>query len=555
MKMKSIIYSVAAASIAMMGFDAMACTNLLAGKNATIDGSVLISYAADSHTLYGDLQYLPAADHKPGDMREIREWDTGKHLGYIPEVAHTYAVVGNINEHQVTVAESTFGGRHELADTTKDAIIDYGSLIYLALQRSRTAREAIKVMTDLVAKYGYCSEGESFSIGDPNELWVMEMIGKGGKEKGAVWVAIRIPDDCISAHANQSRIYRIPLKDKQNCMYSKDVISFARKMGYFSGKDEDFEFSRAYSPADFGTLRGCDARAWSYFNRFKSGMDAYLPFINGKKGAEVMPLYVKPDRKLSCRDVQNMMRDHFEGTPFDMTKDPGAKNYFDVPYRYRPMDFTVNGVKYSHERAIATQQTGWVFVSQMRANLPDPVGGCLWFGVDDANTAVYVPMYCSINSVPNCFSPDNGDMYNFSWTSAFWVHNWVANMAYNRYNPMIGDIRKVQGDLENQFEKEVATIDELAVAMYNVNEEAAREMLTTYSCSAAEYSTTAWKELGEFLMVKFLDGNVKSQNPDGSFVTNEYGLPDKIQFPGYSQEYYEWIVSKTGNRLLLKEVK
>lgn len=288
MKVKSIIYSVAAASIAMMGIDAMACTNLLAGKNATIDGSVLISYAADSHTLYGDLQYLPAADHKPGDMREIREWDTGKHLGYIPEVAHTYAVVGNINEHQVTVAESTFGGRHELADTTKDAIIDYGSLIYLALQRSRTAREAIKVMTDLVAKYGYCSEGESFSIGDPNELWVMEMIGKGGKEKGAVWVAIRIPDDCISAHANQSRIYRIPLKDKQNCMYSKDVISFARKMGYFSGKDEDFEFSRAYSPADFGTLRGCDARAWSYFNRFKSGMDAYLPFINGKKGAEVM---------------------------------------------------------------------------------------------------------------------------------------------------------------------------------------------------------------------------------------------------------------------------
>ena len=449
MKMKSIIYSVAAASIAMMGFDAMACTNLLAGKNATIDGSVLISYAADSHTLYGDLQYLPAADHKPGDMREIREWDTGKHLGYIPEVAHTYAVVGNINEHQVTVAESTFGGRHELADTTKDAIIDYGSLIYLALQRSRTAREAIKVMTDLVAKYGYCSEGESFSIGDPNELWVMEMIGKGGKEKGAVWVAIRIPDDCISAHANQSRIYRIPLKDKQNCMYSKDVISFARKMGYFSGKDEDFEFSRAYSPADFGTLRGCDARAWSYFNRFKSGMDAYLPFINGKKGAEVMPLYVKPDRKLSCRDVQNMMRDHFEGTPFDMTKDPGAKNYFDVPYRYRPMDFTVNGVKYSHERAIATQQTGFSFVASINDGRHDAMRGILWFGVDDANTCVYVPVFNSTPEAPHQLAHGNGDMYTISWDAMFWTNNYVANQAYNRYSQMIGDIRRVQGGLED----------------------------------------------------------------------------------------------------------
>ena len=537
MKMKSIIYSVAAASIAMMGFDAMACTNLLAGKNATIDGSVLISYAADSHTLYGDLQYLPAADHKPGDMREIREWDTGKHLGYIPEVAHTYAVVGNINEHQVTVAESTFGGRHELADTTKDAIIDYGSLIYLALQRSRTAREAIKVMTDLVAKYGYCSEGESFSIGDPNELWVMEMIGKGGKEKGAVWVAIRIPDDCISAHANQSRIYRIPLKDKQNCMYSKDVISFARKMGYFSGKDEDFEFSRTYSPADFGTLRGCDARAWSYFNRFKSGMDAYLPFINGKKGAEVMPLYVKPDRKLSCRDVQNMMRDHFEGTPFDMTKDPGAKNYFDVPYRYRPMDFTVNGVKYSHERAIATQQTGWVFVSQMRANLPDPVGGCLWFGVDDANTAVFLPMYCSITEVPESYRQGKADLYTFDFDAAFWVNNLVANQAYHRYSQMIPDIRKVQGEIEDKCANDQPAIESRAVELLKTNRDEAIQYLTNYSVNTAQNATARYQDLAKYLFVKYLDGNRKKEK-DGKFLRNEYGMPAQPDFPGYTQDYY-----------------
>ena len=537
MKMKSFIYSVAAASIAMMGIDAMACTNLLAGKNATIDGSVLISYAADSHTLYGDLQYLPAADHKPGDMREIREWDTGKHLGYIPEVAHTYAVVGNINEHQVTVAESTFGGRHELADTTKNAIIDYGSLIYLALQRSRTAREAIKVMTDLVAKYGYCSEGESFSIGDPNELWVMEMIGKGGKEKGAVWVAIRIPDDCISAHANQSRIYRIPLKDKQNCMYSKDVISFARKMGYFSGKDEDFEFSSAYSPADFGTLRGCDARAWSYFNRFKSGMDAYLPFINGKKGAEVMPLYVKPDRKLSCRDVQNMMRDHFEGTPFDMTKDPGAKNYFDVPYRYRPMDFTVNGVKYSHERAIATQQTGWVFVSQMRANLPDPVGGCLWFGVDDANTAVFVPMYCSITEVPESYRQGKGDLYNFDFDAAFWVNNLVANQAYHRYSQMIPDIRKVQGEIEDKCANDQPAIESRAVELLKTNRDEAIQYLTNYSVNTAQNATARYQDLAKYLFVKYLDGNRKKEK-DGKFLRNEYGMPAQPDFPGYTQDYY-----------------
>lgn len=426
-----------------------ACTNLIAGKKATVDGSTLITYAADSHTLFGFLEFIPAADHKAGEMRKITDWDTGKYLGEIPEVSHTYKVVGNINEHQVTVAESTWGGRHECEDTTGRSIVDYGSLMYIALQRSKTAREAIAVMTDLVAKYGYASEGESFSIGDPNEVWVLEMIGKGSAEKGAVWVAIRIPDDCISGHANQARIHKIPFKDKANCLYSKDVVSFARKMGWFSGKDEDFDFSLTYCPADYGTLRGCDARAWSFFNRYATGMDRYLPYLEGKKGAEIMPLYVKPSKLVSVRDMQNMMRDHFEGTPYDMTQDPGAKNYYGVPYRYRPMEFKVDGVTYSHERAIATQQTGFVFCTQMRSWLPDAVGGIIWFGVDDANTAVFVPMYCCINEVPECFSEGKGDLYNFDFDAAFWVNNLIANQCYHRYSQMIPDVRRVQQGLED----------------------------------------------------------------------------------------------------------
>ena len=530
---------------------AMACTGLIAGRNATVDGSVMITYSADSHGLYGSLTSSPAADWEEDAVREIIDWDSGKPLGSIPQVPHTYAVIGNMNEHALAITESTWGGRPELENP--EGIIDYGTLIQLGLERARTAREAIKVMTDLVAEYGYYSSGESFSIADKNEAWVLELIGKGPGRKGAVWVAIRIPDDCISGHANQARIHTFPLNDKENCIYSEDVISFAREMGYYKGKDKNFSFSSAYAPLDYGALRGCDARVWSFFNRFNSKMGKYLKYLENE-GGEVLPLYVRPDRKLSLDDMKDAMRDHYDGTPYDMHTDVGA-GPFGSPYRYRPMYFKVDGKKYLNERAIATQQTAFTLVAQIRPNLPEAISGILWFGVDDANTAVYVPMYCSINSVPNCFSPDNGDMYNFSWTSAFWVHNWVANMAYNRYNPMIEDIRKVQVNLEDQFESEVQTIDELAVALYNVNEEATRELLTTYSCQAAEYSTTAWKELGEFLMVKFLDGNVKSQNPDGSFVTNEYGLPDKIQFPGYSQEYYEWIVRQTGKHLLLKEVK
>ena len=551
-KMRAVGLMAAAALVMGWGAQSQACTNLIAGKKATIDGSTMITYAADSHTLFGFLDFYPAADHKPGDVRKIIDWDTGKYLGDIPEVAHTYKVVGNINEHQVTVAESTWGGRHECEDTT--GRIDYGSLIYIALQRSKTAREALKVMTDLVAQYGYCSEGESFSVGDSNEVWVLEMIGKGGKEKGAVWVAIRIPDDCISGHANQARIHKIPFKDKENCMYSKDVVSFARKMGWFNGKDEDFDFSNTYCPADYGTLRGCDARAWSFFNRYKAGMDRYLPYLEGKKGAEIMPLYVKPDKLVSVRDMQNMMRDHFEGTPYDMTQDPGAKNYFNVPYRYRPMEFKVDSVTYSHERAIATQQTGFVFCTQMRSWLPDAIGGIIWFGVDDANTAVFVPMYCCINEVPDSYREGKGDLYTFDFDAAFWVNNLIANQCYHRYSQMIPDVRRVQQGIEDAFQAQQPQVEAKAAAIYKNNPADAIEFLTNYSVNSAQDATHKYQDLAKYLFVKFLDGNIKKEK-DGKFERNPYGNPVQPKFGGYTQDYFETIVKGSGDYLRVKEVE
>ncbi len=531
--MKHILQPLAAA-LALLAWcqPADACTNLLVGKNASADGSTIITYAADSHTLFGDLQYLPAADHKPGDMRQIHDWDTGKYLGAIPEVAHTYAVVGNMNEHQLTIGESTFGGREELVDTTSQAIIDYGSLIYLTLQRARTAREAIDVMTSLVAEYGYCSEGESFSIGDPNEIWVLEMVGKAGREKGAVWVAQRIPDDCISGHANQSRIYRFPLNDPQNCLYSKDVIEFARTMGFYKGSDANFEFSTAYAPSDFGTLRGCDARVWSYFNRFAKGMDAYLPYIAGKRGAKLMPLWVRPDEKISVREMQNMMRDHFEDTPFDMTKDPGATNYWGVPYRWRPMEFKVDGKTYCMERAIATQQTGWVMVAQMRSWLPDAVGGVLWFGVDDANTALFLPMYCCMTEVPVSYAHGKADLYHFDMDHAFWINNVIANQVYHRDSIMIDDVRQVQTAIEEGG--------------------AVVELLTNYSLDRAAQATARYRKLAEYLFVKYMDGNVKKEK-DGEFERNEAGQPVQPSWPGYTPDYYKTVVHGSGDRLRVIE--
>lgn len=531
------------------GTGAEACTNLIAGKKATTDGSVMVTYAADSHNLYGMLTHTPAAIHPKGTMRKVVEWDTNKPLGEIPQPERTYNVVGNMNEHQVAIGESTWGGRPELEDTTGQAIIDYGSLIQIALERSRTAREAIKVMTDLVDKYGYASSGESFSIADKDELWVMEMIGKGA-EKGAVWIAVRIPDDAISGHANEPRIRKVNFKDKKNVMASKDLIQFARKRGYFNGKDEDFSFADVYSTHEPATRRGCDARVWSYFRRFKPEADSYYAWCAGESD-EPMPLYIVPDRKVSLKEMQESMRDHFEGTPFEMTSDVGAgPNH--VPYRWRPMEYEVDGKKYLMERAIATQQTGWSFVSQSRDWLPDAVGGLLWFGTDDTNTSVYMPFYCSMTAVPAQLA--HGDINTFDWNSNFWMNNWVANQAYNRYDLMIPDIRKVQNSLEDSFRdgrqardqelRALAEAGDMVALVRNVNAEGAE---------VAKEATDAYRELGQYLLVKYMDGNMKKTNEDGTFVFSEYGLPVYPTFPGYDKRYYENIVKESGDHFLIRE--
>lgn len=547
MKKKGLL--VACCALLMSGVEAIACTGLLVGKKASIDGSVMISYAADSHGLYGEMYHWPAATWPKGATLDVVEWDTGKPLGTIAQVERTYNVVGNMNEHQLAITESTFGGRRELRDTA--GIMDYGSLIYITLQRAKTAREAIKVMTDLVAEYGYYSGGETFSIADKHEAWVMEMVGKGPGRKGAIWVAIRIPDDCISAHANQSRIQQIPFDDKENCLYAPDVVSFAREKGYFKGKDADFSFQQAYCPYDFGALRGCEARVWSFFRQYDSTMDQYTDFIKGDPTKQPMPLYIKPNRKLSVQDVQQGMRNHFEGTDLDMTKDAGAGPY-KVPYRWRPMTFKVDGVEYTNERAIATQQTGFVIVPQMREWLPDEIGGILWFGVDDADMAVFNPVYASSVRVPECYRVGNGDLLNFSWTSAFWMHNWVANMAYHKYSFMIQDIRKVQQELENHYQEMIPAIDKAAQELYAKDPKEAVEFLTWFSTSTADNATARWKKLGEYLVVKYIDGNVKKEE-NGQFKRNAYGLPAYPDFPGYDEEYYRSIVKSAGERLKVKE--
>ena len=547
MKKKGLL--VACCALLLSGVEAIACTGLLVGKKASIDGSVMISYAADSHGLYGEMYHWPAATWPKGATLDVVEWDTGKPLGTIAQVERTYNVVGNMNEHQLAITESTFGGRRELRDTA--GIMDYGSMIYITLQRAKTAREAIKVMTDLVAEYGYYSGGETFSIADKHEAWVMEMVGKGPGRKGAIWVAIRIPDDCISAHANQSRIQQIPFDDKENCLYAPDVVSFAREKGYFKGKDADFSFQQAYCPYDFGALRGCEARVWSFFRQYDPAMDQYTDFIKGDPTKQPMPLYIKPNRKLSVQDVQQGMRNHFEGTDLDMTKDAGAGPY-KVPYRWRPMTFKVDGVEYTNERAIATQQTGFVIVPQMREWLPDEIGGILWFGVDDADMAVFNPVYASSVRVPECYRVGNGDLLNFSWTSAFWMHNWVANMAYHKYSFMIQDIRKVQQELENHYQEMIPAIDKAAQELYAKDPKEAVEFLTWFSTSTADNATARWKKLGEYLVVKYIDGNVKKEE-NGQFKRNAYGLPAYPDFPGYDEEYYRSIVKSAGERLKVKE--
>jgi len=526
-----------------------ACTNFLVTKGASADGSTIISYAADSHDLFGELYYWPGQIWEDDAMLKIYEWDTGKFLGEIKQAKETYTVIGNMNEHQVTIAETTFGGRKELSDST--GIMDYGSLIYIALQRSKSAKEAIKVMTDLVEEYGYYSSGESFSIGDKDELWIMEMIGKGAGNKGAVWVAQRIPDGMVSGHANQARITNFPLKDTENCLYSKDVISFAKKQGYFGGKDKDFSFADAYAPLDFGALRFCEARVWAGFRIMNPEMDKYESFIKGES-SERMPLWMKPANKVSYRDIQNIMRDHFEGTSLDMSKDTGA-GPFKAPYRFRPLTWEVDGQEYFNERAIATQQTGFSFVAQMRSWLPDAIGGILWFGVDDAATTVYVPMYCGINAIPTEFEVGNGSLLDFSWESAFWVFNWVSNQAYGRYNLMIEDIEKVQLALENKFENFTSATDIAAKSLYEVNPDLAKDYLTEYSLNQSSITVKEWKHLGEFLMVKFLDGNLHPEE-NGVFLKNAHGNPAHAKFPGYSKDYYKRVADETGDHLKMKKI-
>ncbi len=548
MKRKSLYLTLMLPALALMPAEAEACTNLIAGPKATTDGSVLVTYAADSHNLYGMLTHTPAADHAPGSIRKVVEWDTGKPLGSIPQIPHTYNVVGNMNEHQVAIGESTWGGHDELVDTTGNAVIDYGSLIQIALERSKTAREAIDVMTDLVDKYGYASSGESFSIADKNEVWVLEMIGKGA-EKGAVWIAVRIPDDAISGHANEPRIRQVDMKDKKNVLFSKDVISFARKRGYFNGKDSEFSFADAYSTHDKGTRRGCDGRVWSYFRRFKPETDKYFTWCNGESD-EPMPLYIVPDRKVSLKEMQESMRDHFEGTPFEMTSDVGAgPNH--VPYRWRPMEYEVDGKTYTNERAIATQQTGWSFVSQSRAALPDPVGGVLWFGTDDTNTTVYMPFYCSMTEIPAQLA--EGDVNTFSFDSNFWMTNWVANQAYNRYDLMIPDIRKVQGALEEKYQSTRSEREkELVAILESGDDKAFRQSVNREGKDIAKEATDAYRDLGIYLFVKFMDGNMKKTDADGNFIKSEYGLPVYPSFPGYDKKYYENIVKETGDHFRVK---
>ena len=529
-----------------------ACTNFLVGKKASADGSVFISYSADSYGMSGFVAHFPAAYHPEGAMRDIYEWDSGKYLGQIPEACRTYNVLGNINEYQVAIAETTFGGREELVDTA--GIMDYGSMIYIALQRSRTAREAIDVMTSLVAEYGYCSSGESFSIADPDEAWILEMVGKAGKEKGAVWVAVRIPDDCISAHANQARIRKFDMNDKENVRYSADVVEFARKMGYYNGCDKDFDFAAAYCPADFGGLRYCDARVWSFFNMFGAeDMTKYLPWAQGDPTAEPMPLYMKPKAPVSLQDMQRGMRDHYEGTPFDVTTDLGAGS-FNMPYRPSPLSFKVDGKEYFNERPISTFQTAFTFVAQLRSWLPDAVGGVMWFGADDANMVVFTPVYCCATIVPDCYKECYADPLEFSWKSSFWVFNWVSNMIYPKYSMVIDDMRALQNSLESSIYEQSKAVEQEALAVIGTSPKYAVEILTDFTCNSAENTLAAWQKFGEKVIVKYNDFVVKSEK-NGKLDRGKTGLGGKIVRPGYPEGYWREVVKQTGDKYLIPESK
>lgn len=542
--------------LVLWGGTMFACTNFLVTPGASVNGTAMITYAADAHVLYGELYFTPAADYPPGAMLDVYEWDTNKFLGRIPQLSHTFSTVGNMNEHQVAIGETTYGGRPELRDTT--GLIDYGSLIYITLQRARTAREAVSIMGELVAEHGYYSSGESFSIADPNEVWIMELIGKGtemvskggktfNKNKGAVWVAVKIPDGYVCGHANQARIRQFPLDDPENCIYAPDVISFAREMGYFNGNDADFSFSDTYAPVDFGGARFCDMRVWSFFKDINDDMDQYFDYVKGEDLDNRMPLYIKPNRKISNKDLMNFMRDHLEGTELDMTKDAGA-GPFGLPYRWRPLTWEQDGKMYVNERATATQQTGFSFVAECRPMKPDWLGGILWFGIDDAAATTYVPMYCGMTRVPHSYAVGNGDLLTYSETAAFWAFSFVSNFSYLRYNVMMEDVRKVQSELEDKFINEVATIDAAAIALNKANPDMARELVTDYSVRMGDYTVQRYKELGQFLLVKYIDGNIKKEE-NGEFLRSENGYPLSPDQPGYSEQWKKAVVDDAGKKL------
>jgi len=560
-KLLSLLFS----AVMLLSIKANACTNYLVTKGASVDGSTMISYAADSHLLYGELYHWPAAKWPAGTMMKIYEWDTGKLLGEIPQASETYNVIGNMNEHQVSIGETTYGGRSELHHQD-GAIMDYGSMIYLALQRSKNAREAIKLMTDLVAKYGYYSEGESFSIADKNEVWIMELIGKGQGEKGAVWVAVRIPDGYISGHANQARITTFDFQktnkwDDPDAMFfnSPDVISFAKNKGWYKGADKNFSFSDTYAPVDFGGARFCEMRVYSMFHKVSHEIEsnmAYWEYVKGNVqysgknhyASNRMPLYIKPDRKISVHDMMMFMRDHLEGTELDMSKDIGA-GPFANPYRWRHLTWQVDSVTYCNERATATQQTGFSFVSQMRSDLPDAIGGIHWWGVDDASGTVYMPLYASMTEMPHNFAEGNGSIMEYSETAGFWIFNQVENFAYTRYNMIHPEIEAVQSKLENEFLAYTAGVDAAAKTLYEKSPEQAVAFLTNYSNAAAERTFNTWKKLYTYLFVKYMDGNVKTPNPPKEGY--KFVSPN-LEQPGYGEAWYRRIVKETGDQFKVK---
>ena len=550
------IFASALMAVAMLGSvsEAEACSNFIVGKKASVDGSVMCSYSADDYGMFQYLCHYPAAKHAKGEMRKIFDWDSNKYYGEIPEAAETYNVIGNINEWQVTIGETTYGGREEMVDST--GIMDYGSLIYVALQRSKTAREAIKVMTTLANTYGYNSEGETFTICDPNEAWIMEMMGKGAGSKGAVWVALRIPDDAVCAHANQSRIGKFNMKDKKNVMYAKDVVSFARSKGWFKGKDADFSWKMAYAKPDFSGRRFCDARAWAMLNHFYD-MSPYLDWALGKNpDAQDMPLWVVPNKKVSVQDVENVMRDHYEGTPLSVAdgSDIGG-GIWEMPYRPTPLMYKVDGKQYFNERPVSTQQSGFVFVSQMRSWLPREIGGVFWFANDDANMAAFTPVYCSMTERPECYNTPGADALHFSKKNAYWVCNMTSNMVYPRYSLMFPTLKEVRDSLDNSYFAAQAGVEKKAQELYTQNPQAAVKYLNDYSVEKAQQMLARWNQLFEFMVVKYNDMIIKPTDKNGTFKKTPYGLGATPVRPGYPEKFAKQLVKQSGDKFLVPEEK